>query len=191
MSKSNPRKGTGKKKESVVQEIEEEAKKIEEGVKKEAKKIEKAVERKPAKARPARPAGRVPDAVVSSRNGTEMVTRVGRGFSFGELAGSGLAPSVATTWGARVDPRRRSVLQGNVDSLKAWASHPRAAVRAEKEAKKVGEELREVAEEVEMEAAVVEKEAVKVEKKVKREVKKAEKVVKAKVEKKAKPKKKA
>jgi ribosomal protein L13E len=144
---------------------------------------------------PKRPAAKAPKAVVSARHGTGMVTRAGRGFSLGELSGAGLAPRLASMWGARIDYRRRSVLEPNVASLRSWGGHLVPAKKHEGRAKKVEEELakvgKEVEEEVEKGVAEVEKEAVKVEKEIKKETVKAEKAVKAKVPKpkaKAKPK---
>ncbi len=138
---------------------------------------------RPSSEGPKRPAGRVPEAMVSSRHGTEMVTRLGRGFSFGELSNAGLAPRLASKWGARVDSRRRSILDGNVDSLKGWVGHTAPPGKAEGRIKKVEAELTRVGKEVEKEAAEVKEEVVKVEKAAKKEVAKAEKAVKAKAEK--------
>lgn len=149
-----------------------------------------------------RPEGKAPVAIISSRHGTGMVIRQGRGFSLGELSGAGLAPRLASTWGARIDYRRRSVLESNVASLRNWGGELTSAKKHEGRVKKVEEELvkagKEVEEEVEKgvvevekEAAKVEKEAAKVGKEVKKEAAKAEKAVKAKVPKpkaKAKPK---
>ncbi len=146
----------------------------------------------PVKEAPKRPSGRAPLAMVSSRNGTEMVERQGRGFSMGEFAGAGLVPRQAIEWGARVDVRRRSVLDGNVGSLKAWAGHAALAKKPEGRVRKVEEEIEKIEKEVEKEAVELKEEVVKVEKAAKKEAAKAEKTVKAKVERpKAKPKKKA
>ncbi len=151
----------------------------------------KPMEKQPGEG-PKRPSGRVPEAMVSSRHGTGMVTRLGRGFSFGELSSAGLAPGLASEWGARVDARRRSILDGNVDSLKGWAGHAAQAKKAEGRVKKVEAELAKMEKEVEKEAAEVKEEVVKAEKAVKKEAARAEKAVKAKVEKpKPRPKKKA
>ena len=193
---SKQKKGRGKpkgekpRKEKVVEEVEEEVKKVEKAVVKEARKVEREVERKAPRHQQPRPSGRVPVATVRSRHGTTMITRPGRGFSLGELSGGGVPPGLAAKWGARIDSRRRSVLEGNVSALKAWhATSARAEV--EHEAKVVEEKLEEAAKEVEKGAEAVEKEAVKAGKAVKKEVKKAEKAVKGKVEKKPRPKKKA
>ncbi|MDE1852969.1 MAG: ribosomal protein L13e [Thaumarchaeota archaeon] len=177
--------------------IKEEVAKAEEKVRKGAVKVEKEIKKETKRAterRPrqvlTRPPGKAPEAVVVARHEAGMVTRAGRGFSFGELSGVGLAPRTAMMWGVRVDHRRRSVLEGNVSSLKTWHSHHGTVAKVETEAKKLGEVLEKAGKEVEKEAAAVEKEAVKVGKKVKREAKKAEEAVKEKVEKpKARPKK--
>jgi ribosomal protein L13E len=154
------------------------------------KKAAKAPE--PPKEAPKRPTGKTPEAMVSARHGTEMVTREGRGFSLGELSGAGLAPRLVTSWGARVDYRRRSVIDGNVASLRNWGGHLVPVKKREGRVKKIEEEIvkagKEVEKEVEKGLGEVEKEVVKVEKEVKKEAAKAEKAAKAKV---AKPKAKA
>ncbi len=137
----------------------------------------------PVEEGPKRPAGRVPEAMVSSRNGTEMVTRQGRGFSLGELSGAGLARGMASEWRVRVDVRRRSVLDGNVSALRGWKVQPVPPKKPEGRVKKVEEELVKVEKEVEKEAVELKEEAVKVEKAAKKRAAKAEKAVKAKVEK--------
>lgn len=191
--RKKPKEKGPEKKEGVVEEVEEEVKKVEKAAVKEARKVEKAVERKPErrKVRAAKPAGRAPLAMVVSRRGTGMVTRAGRGFSIGELSAGGLAPGLAARWGVRIDSRRRSVLDGNVGSLKAWHTGGGAKGRIEHEAKVVEEDLEKLGKEVEKEAVAVEREAVKAEKAVRKEAKKAGKAVKEKVEKKPRPKKKA
>lgn len=190
MSSSGNRKGKARKKEKresragkVVEEVEGEVKKAEKAVVKEAKRVEKAVERKAEKkAVPQRPSGHVPTAMVTARHGLGTTTRAGRGFSLGELSGGGLPPGLAAKWGVRIDLRRRSVLDGNVSSLRAW-NKKGAGAKIEREAKRVEGELEKVGKEVEEEAVEVEKEVVK-------GVAKAEKAVKRKVERpKARPKK--
>ena len=151
------------------------------------------VEKKPEAAKApkvtaVRPTGKTPEAMVSSRHGTGMVNRLGRGFSTGELSGAGLSPRLATNWGVSLDVRRRSVIQGNVDALRTWGGHATRNARVEGRVKEVEEELEKVGREVKKEAAKVEKEVVKVEKEVKEEAEKAEKAVKRRV---AKPKAKA
>ena len=170
----------------MVEEVEEEAKKVERSVKKSVRKAEKAVEgkaeRKP-RAAGMKPTGRAPIAKVISRHGIGMISRQGRGFSLGELSGAGLTPGPAARWGIRVDSRRRSVIQGNISTLRGWSSRPGTAAKVEAKAKKVEEELEKVGEEMEKEAAKVEKEAVKAERSVKKEAKKVGKAVKEKMEK--------
>ncbi len=156
-----------------------------------SKKPEAAAPKKAHKEKPARPAGKAPEAVVETRHGTEMMSRPGRGFSLGELSGAGLAPRLASAWGASVDLRRRSVLQGNIDALKGWGARPAPQGKAEGKVKEVEEEIEKVAEEAKEEVKVAEEEVEKVGRKVKKEVAKAEKAAKAKAERKPKPKKKS
>jgi len=144
----------------------------------------------PAKTpKPLKPTGKAPEAMVTSRHGTGVVTRLGRGFSMGELAGAELTGNLASNWGVKLDLRRRSVIDSNVQSLKSWSSHPSAARKIESRVKEVEEEIEKVGREVKKEAVKVEKEAEKVERQVKKEVVKAEKAArrKAKPKKKTKP----
>lgn len=64
--------------------------------------------------------GAPPLAVVEARHLDSLRARAGRGFSFGELASAGLPRDAARSHGLSLDTRRRSVLAGNVDSLRAW-----------------------------------------------------------------------
>ena len=137
------------------------------------KKPEPKAEREPL----ARPAGKSPEAVVTARHGTGVVTRPARGYSMGEVSGAGMQPRLASRWGVRLDPRRRSVLQSNVDALKGWGSHPGPGRRAEGKVKEVERELEKVGREVKEEAVKVVEEAARAEKEVRKEVVKAEKVV--------------
>ncbi|MDA4118975.1 MAG: ribosomal protein L13e [Thaumarchaeota archaeon] len=121
----------------------------------------------------ARPTGRVPAATVVARHGTGMVTRSGKGFSLGELAEANIVPRMASKWGARLDGRRRSVIQVNVTSLKDWGSHAVKVERPAMEVKKVEEEVVKVEKKVKKGAAEVKKEIVKVEAKAKKETTKA------------------
>ena len=155
--------------------------------KRRAKGEEKAESKKADKANPIKPSSKAPEPVITSRHGTGLVTRQGRGFSVREVAEAGLTPRLATRWGLRLDLRRRSVVEGNVDSLKSWISHPTAAKKKEGVTKEVEEEIEKVGKEVKKEAVKVEKEAQKVEREVKKEAVKAEKAVRRK----PKPKKKA
>ncbi len=122
---------------------------------------------------PSRPTGRVPVATVVARHGTEMVTRAGKGFSLGELAEANIVPRMASKWGARLDGRRRSVIQANVTSLKNWGSHAVKAERPALEVERVAEEVVKVEKKVKKAAAEVKKEIVKVEAKAKKETTKA------------------
>ena len=147
---------------------------------------EKKQEHKAPRSKPQRPTGKAPDAMVTSRHGTGFVTRVGKGFSTGELAGVGLSPKIASAWGVSLDPRRRSIIDTNVASLKSWGAHPSPTKRTESRAKEVEEEIKEVGREVKKEAVKAEKKTEKVEREIKEEAVKAEKAVRRK----AKPKKK-
>ena len=160
--------------------------------------VKKPEAAKAKREKPIRPAGKLPEANVSSRHGTSFVTRPGRGFSLGEVTEAGMGPRLAARWGIHVDARRRSVIKGNVDSLTKWGGHQVRVKRAEGKIKAVEEEVEKVAREVKEEAVLVEKEAVKIEKEVKREAvgagkaveREAEKAEKA-VKRRARPKKKA
>lgn len=123
-----------------------------------------------------KPAGPLPASTVLSRHGNELISRGSRGFSKGEVMGAGLPFHQARRWGLPMDTRRRSVLEGNVATLKNWASLAKPAERREGEAKKIEEVIVKVEKEVKKE---VKKEAAKVKKEVKKEAKKVEKVEKA------------
>ncbi len=130
---SSSPKGKKTKKAGAKAEVVEEVEKAEKAVKKELKKIEKAdAAPKRQKVKEPSPAGKAPTAAVYSRHGSLMVSRDGRGFSVGEISGAGLVPGRVSGWGARVDYRRRSVLESNVSALRSW-SPPRAAAKAEPE----------------------------------------------------------
>jgi len=129
---------------------------------------------------PRRPVGKPLVAMVSSRNGTEMVEREGRGFSLGELQKAGWEPRLARDWGYRIDSRRRSVLDSNVSAL---ATKSGAMAAPKKREGEIREDIERVEKAIEKEAEELKEEVVKVEKAAKKEVAKAEKVVKAKVEK--------
>lgn len=123
---------------------------------------------------PSRPAGAVPKAQVVARHGLDTVTRLGRGFSLGELEGAGLPEGLAREWEVRVDYRRRSVLDENVSALKVWSSH-RPAVKERGEVQKVEAELEKVAEEIEEGAKEAAEIVVKAGREVEKEAKKVEK----------------
>lgn len=125
-----------------------------------------------------KPAGPVPQPLVMTRHEREMKERRGKGFSWGELGAAGINHATAMNWGLSIDPRRRSVLDGNVAAVKTWASHAKSkkaeseVSKAEREVKKVEEEVKEGAAEVKKE---VSKAAKKVEKKASKVAKEAEK----------------
>jgi hypothetical protein len=64
----------------------------------------------------------MPVASVSSRHQVEMITRIGRGFSIGEVSEAEVPMVLARSWNLMLDVRRRSVLEPNVASLKSWFS---------------------------------------------------------------------
>ncbi len=184
-------KGAEQKAEGALKEAEVEVEKAARAVKHEVKRVEKAAKgARTPKVALARPTGRVPEATVTARHETGTITRPGRGFSLGELSGAGMAPRLAARWGVKVDPKRRSVLQGNISSLSGWRSHASAGAAVKKEAKMAEVRVEEAAKGAEVAVEVVEREAVQAEKAVKKEAKKAEAAVKRKVEKKPRPKKK-
>lgn len=136
-----------------------------------------------------RPAGKVPTATVLARHDTGTVSRMGRGFSFGELSEAGLEPRLAARWGVWVDVRRRSVLGENVSTLRGWHTHRGPTAKLESEAKSAGKELKTVGREMEEAAVVIERVPAKIEREVKKETKKVGKTVKKKAKPRAKPKK--
>jgi ribosomal protein L13E len=134
------------------------------------------VEEAPAqKVQEVRPKGVIPKALVAARHEGEMISRLGRGFSLGELGASQLPFRLARRWGLSLDLRRRTVLDGNVALIKGWWSGPKQAKR-EGEVKKLEGELakveKAVEKEVKKEAAKAKKEVRKVEKEVVEEVEK-------------------
>jgi ribosomal protein L13E len=64
--------------------------------------------------------GPAPKAVVSARHLDSPRERPARGFSLGELSSSGVSRGVAAHEMVMVDMRRRSVVDQNVEALKAW-----------------------------------------------------------------------
>ncbi|QQG49248.1 MAG: ribosomal protein L13e [archaeon] len=69
-----------------------------------------------------RPSGTPPRPMVLSRHVDTMITREGRGFSMVELAGASVSQKDAWKWGVKLDSKRRSLLDHNVESLRKWAS---------------------------------------------------------------------
>jgi len=101
----------------------------EEKPKKVAPKAKKAAERKEAPAKVVVKAetvvlGPLPEATVTSRHIDSMHERPARGFSFGELAAAGVPLNAARREGLSLDIRRRSVVDGNVETLKGWFKGP-------------------------------------------------------------------
>ncbi len=70
--------------------------------------------------------GTPPLATVEVRHvdSDSLHERVARGFSFGELASAGIPLNSAKREGLDLDIRRRSVVEGNVEALKAWFKNP-------------------------------------------------------------------
>lgn len=123
----------------------------------------------------AKPKGAAPTAMVDARHGDLGVHREAGGFSAGEIEAAGIRVSAARKWGVRVDDRRRTVLEGNVSSLKKWAPKRSTEARAEGEARKIEKDIEKDVRKVEDELKKVEKEVVeKVEAPVKRRSKKKE-----------------
>lgn len=77
--------------------------------------------------------GPVPVPMVLGRHEGEMHQRDARGYSFGELEAGGIGILFARDHGVMVDARRRSVLEGNVASLKGWYVPPPEMSKAETE----------------------------------------------------------
>jgi ribosomal protein L13E len=127
-----------------------------------------------------KPPGAVPSATVTARHAGSVISRSSKGFSFGEVEGSGMRVPTARDWGLPLDVRRRSVLDHNVEALKGWFSRaekvekPGEVKRIEKEIEKVAEEaekeIKKGTAKVKKEAAKVEKGAKKVQEKVVKEV---------------------
>ena len=135
---------------------------------------------------------KVPEATVSSRRGTEMVLRLGKGFSLGEITGAGLSRRLLMERGVPVDIRRRSVLDGNLESLKQWGLRAVQPPRKkEGRVEKAEEKVAKMKTEVEKEVVKLKKEVVRVERTTKRGAARAEKAAKARVKRPKKPKKKA
>lgn len=74
--------------------------------------------------------GSPPVAMVSSRHLDSMHEREAKGFSVGELASARVDMKMARREDISVDARRRSVLERNVEALKAWLGSTRAAPKS-------------------------------------------------------------
>lgn len=66
------------------------------------------------------PIASVPHPRVSVRHDGSSMERDARGYSLGELSAASVQSWVAKRWSVPVDARRRSVVTGNVQSLKSW-----------------------------------------------------------------------
>ncbi len=118
-----------------------------------------------------RPTGPIPMPLVVSRHEGVMIERGSKGFSYGEVQGSGIPMLTAERWRVPLDIRRRSVLEGNVQALKGWYSKSKR-VGGAGEVRKIEEELGKIEKGVEKEvkrgATKVKKEVVRAEKGAKR-----------------------
>jgi ribosomal protein L13E len=130
-----------------------------------------------------RPTAKPPTPRVMSRHGDEMIERTAKGFSVGELGSVSVPLLNARRMGVMVDPRRRSVLQPNVEALKGWEGHIKPQKRTTVETERLEEEVEKVEKAVKKEVAEVKKGVVKATRKVKKEASKAEKEVAGKVKK--------
>lgn len=122
-------------------------------------------EREPIERRIMKPAVAPPSALVQVKHDGVMMERRAAGYSLGEAAQAGLDVKLARRWGLRVDDRRRSVLGGNVSSLKKWAAQSKKTTEG-----KVEGEVRKIEKAVEKEVHKAEKEVKKVEREVVRKV---------------------
>ena len=124
------------------------------------------------KVKASKPTGTPPFAIADVRHGGRTMRRQARGYSLGEVAQAGLNFGLARRWGLLVDDRRRSVLEGNVASLKKWSPQTKKTTeeRVEGEVQKieraVEKEVRKAGKEVEREAKKAGKEVERVEKEV-------------------------
>ncbi|HID80460.1 MAG TPA: 50S ribosomal protein L13e [Ignisphaera sp.] len=64
--------------------------------------------------------------------GVDPGTRVGRGFSLGELKEAGISEAIARDLGIPIDKRRRSVHEWNVKALKEFMAKVQDLVQAKK-----------------------------------------------------------
>ena len=116
--------------------------------KKKAKAHLKAKEEKVEEPKPVVKIEPSPQATVLVRHERSMQERRGKGFSSGELSGAGMSMLIARSLRVPTDSRRRSTLDGNVSTLKAWykpapkkpsvpkTEKPKAEKPAKKKAKK-------------------------------------------------------
>jgi len=88
--------------------------------KKKAEKVDAKVEETKAESQRQVVKAVAPHATVLVRHEYAMQERRGKGFSLGELSSAGLTFVIAKSLRVPVDIRRRSVLEGNSDTLKGW-----------------------------------------------------------------------
>lgn len=93
------------------------------------------------------------DAMVRRAHKGKLFSRRARGFSIGELTKAGMDPTAARRAGLRIDERRKTVYDFNVDLLKkhgitrpSIAKHGSRAAKRETAAREPGEELVETVE---------------------------------------------
>ena len=64
----------------------------------------------------------IPIARVSRLKNSKQVKARGKGFSIKELNKAGVSIEIARKYGLRIDSRRKSVHQENIEKLKKWNS---------------------------------------------------------------------
>ena len=64
----------------------------------------------------------IPIAHVSRLKNSKQVKARGKGFSITELNKAGVSIEIARKYGLRIDSRRKSVHQENIEKLKTWNS---------------------------------------------------------------------
>jgi ribosomal protein L13E len=129
--------------------------------KRKGKQVEEEPPKQPVKEKAPGPTSHPPLAIVEVRHDGRMMQRQARGYSRGEVVQANLEIGQARRWGVLVDDRRRSVLQGNIASLRTWA--PVTKKKAEERAEG---ELRKIERAAEYDVRRAEKEVEKVEKEV-------------------------
>lgn len=127
-----------------------------------SKKEKEAEPKRVLKEKALKPTGAPSSAIVEVRHGGRLMQRQASGYSRGEVTQAGLNFGPARKWGLLVDDRRRSVLEGNVASLKKWAPQTKKTTeeRVEGEAKKIERAVKKEVRKAEKEIEKVEKEVV-------------------------------
>jgi large subunit ribosomal protein L13e len=78
------------------------------------------------------PPPKVKRPVIVRYKGIERGFRVGRGYSIGEIRAAGLNLKLAKYLNIPIDPRRRSIHNENVESLKKFIEMVRELIEAKK-----------------------------------------------------------